>query len=206
MKQKLDIENWHRKAHFNFFKQFDEPMYGVCVTIDCNAAYRFAKQNKISFYLYTLFEALNATLSVEPFRYRIEGDEVFIYDEIIAASTIARPNGTFGYGYIDYHADMAKFITEASKEVERVQARNDLELSSIENVIRFSSLPWVDFTSLSHARTFSIKNSCPSISFGKMTEKDGRRSMPMSIHVHHALVDGLHIGQYVDSFQQLMNG
>jgi chloramphenicol O-acetyltransferase type A len=29
--------------------------------------------------------------------------------------------------------------------------------------------------------------------------------MPMSIHVHHGLVDGLHLGQFVDYFQEIMN-
>ena len=29
--------------------------------------------------------------------------------------------------------------------------------------------------------------------------------MPVSIHVHHALVDGLHVGQYIDCFQELLN-
>jgi chloramphenicol O-acetyltransferase type A len=38
-----------------------------------------------------------------------------------------------------------------------------------------------------------------------MTEKDGKRSMPVSIHAHHGLVDGLHVGQYIDCFQELMN-
>jgi chloramphenicol O-acetyltransferase type A len=52
---------------------------------------------------------------------------------------------------------------------------------------------------------FSFEDSAPSISFGKMTECNGKRSMPVSVHVHHALVDGLHIGQYIDCFQQLMD-
>jgi chloramphenicol O-acetyltransferase type A len=29
--------------------------------------------------------------------------------------------------------------------------------------------------------------------------------MSVSIHVHHALVDGYHVGLYVDRFQALMN-
>jgi chloramphenicol O-acetyltransferase type A len=52
---------------------------------------------------------------------------------------------------------------------------------------------------------FSGKDSCPSISFGKMTESNGKRLMPVSVHLHHALIDGLHIGQYIDCFQELMN-
>ncbi|MEO6631291.1 MAG: chloramphenicol acetyltransferase [Mucilaginibacter sp.] len=207
MRQKFDTSTWARKAHFEFFRKFEDPVYGVCVTIDCTAAYKFAKEKGVSFYLYTLYNALTAANSLQPFKLRIEGGEAFIYDRIDAASTIGRANGTFGFSYIDYDSSFEKFIAAAKLEVERVQARNDLELVNRNNIIRFSSLPWIDFTSLSHARMFAAdKEDCsPSISFGKMTEKDGKRTMPMSIHVHHALVDGLHIGQYVDCFQALMN-
>jgi chloramphenicol O-acetyltransferase type A len=38
-----------------------------------------------------------------------------------------------------------------------------------------------------------------------MTENGGKRSMPVAIHVNHALVDGIHVGQYVDCFQARMN-
>ncbi|MEO6522348.1 MAG: chloramphenicol acetyltransferase [Mucilaginibacter sp.] len=205
MKQKLDIENWARKEHFNFFKQFEEPHYGVTVSIDCTEAYRFTKQNKISFYLYSLYNAMKATYKVESFRYRIEGDDVFIYDQMIAGATVSRANGTFGYGYMPYYEQLEHFIAEANKVVEDVQSKTDLGRSTMENIIRFSTLPWIDFTSLSHARMFSVKHSCPSITFGKMTEQNGKRSMPVSIHVHHALVDGLHLGEYIDSLQALMN-
>jgi chloramphenicol O-acetyltransferase type A len=29
--------------------------------------------------------------------------------------------------------------------------------------------------------------------------------MPMSIHVHHGLMDGSHLGKLVDYFQEIMN-
>lgn len=36
-------------------------------------------------------------------------------------------------------------------------------------------------------------------------EKD-KRTMPVSVHVHHALVDGSHIGLFIEVFQNLMDG
>jgi len=39
MKTKLDISSWNRKDHFAFFKQFEEPFFGVTVPIDCTTAY-----------------------------------------------------------------------------------------------------------------------------------------------------------------------
>ncbi len=36
-------------------------------------------------------------------------------------------------------------------------------------------------------------------------EKDGKKIMPVAIHVHHALMDGFHVGLFVAEFQQMMN-
>jgi chloramphenicol O-acetyltransferase type A len=205
VRRKLDLETWVRRPHFEFFNAFEEPYYGVCVSVDCTIAYSFAKQNGFSFFLYYLYRSLGAAQSVEAFRYRTEEGEVFIYDRIDAGSAIDRSNGTFGYGHILYHVDLNQFMQDAKREVERVRGSIDLTRTTAANVIRYSPLPWIDFTSLSHARMFAMPDSCPRISFGKITERDGKRSMPVSIHVHHGLVDGLHVGQYIDRFQELMN-
>ncbi len=206
MKQLIDIENWPRKDHFKFFSQFDEPFFGLTVTIDCTAAYKMSKQLGVSFFLYYLHKALAAVNMVEAFRYRIDGDKVYLYDEVHASPTINRPDGTFGFSYVDYHPDFNTFVTGAQIEIERVQNSTGLiPAISGENVIHFSAIPWVDFTSLSHARSFSFKDSMPKISFGKVTEKDGVKTMPVSIHVHHGLMDGYHVGQFVEKYQELLN-
>lgn len=206
MKTKLDIESWARKDHFNFFKQFEEPFFGVCVDIDCTNAYKKCKGEGISFFLYYLHKSLVAANRVEPFRYRIEGDNVFIYDNVHASPTINRPDGTFGFAYMDYFEDFNEFYSEAKKEIERVQSSTGLiPAISGENVIHYSSLPWVDFKSISHARSFSFKDSCPKVTFGKITKQNSKLKMPVSIHVHHALMDGIHVGQFIDEFQKLMD-
>ena len=38
-----------------------------------------------------------------------------------------------------------------------------------------------------------------------MTGEGEYRSMPISIHVHHALMDGYEVGLFVEEFQKLMN-
>ena len=57
----------------------------------------------------------------------------------------------------------------------------------------------------SHARSFTFPDSCPKISFGKMMIENGKKTMSMSVHVHHGLIDGYHVGQFVNLFQELMN-
>ena len=92
------------------------------------------------------------------------------------------------------------------QEIENVKNTNSLlPAVSSENLIHFSAIPWLHFTSISHARSFSHPDSCPKISFVKMTENNGVKEMPVSIHGHHALMDGFHVGLFVDKFQNLLN-
>ncbi|MFD1316473.1 CatA-like O-acetyltransferase [Namhaeicola litoreus] len=207
MKKQIDINTWNRKDHFNFFKQFEEPFFGVTVEINCTKAYRKAKERNYSFFLYYLHTSLVAANSIEPFRYRIIDGEVFVFDSVNASPTINRENGPFGFSYMNYKENFEDFVIEAKKEIERVRSTTGLMPAvSGENVIHYSSLPWLNFTSLSHARSYSFLDSCPKISFGQMFEKEGEKFMPVSIHVHHALMDGYEVGLFVDKFQILMNG
>ena len=208
MKTLLDIENWPRKEHFHFFRKFEEPFFGAVVQIDCTSAYQNAKDSGNSFFLYYLHKTLIAVNAIANFRYRVEDDKIVIHNRIDGSATISREDGSFGFSLIEYDPDFEIFSNNALAEIERVKSTPGLFTRNFDedNLIHFSSIPWVDFTSLSHARSFAFADSCPKISFGKMTVSSaGKRSMPMSVHVHHALMDGLHVGQFVDCFQNEMN-
>lgn len=207
MRHPLDMDRWARKAHYEFFSRFEEPFFGVTVQVDCTSAFDRAKASGHSFFLSYLHKALVAANLVEAFRYRIIDGQVWVYDQVNASPTINRPDGTFGFGYMNYEEDFAVFETNATIEMDRVRNSSGLEPAvSGENVIHFSSIPWISFTSLSHARSFAHKDSIPKISFGKMTETNGIRSMPVSVHAHHGLMDGYQVGQFLEHFQGLMKG
>ena len=206
MKQKLNIEIWNRREHFLFFKQMEEPFFGITITVDCTKAYDKAKEHGVSFFTYYLHKTLVAVNSVEPFRYRILNDEVYIFDRIDVSSTILREDKTFGFSQIEYSEDLNEFAENTKNEIARIQTTTGLLTREYsENLIHFSALPWINFTSFSHARSFSWPDSCPKISFGKMIDENGKKTMSMSIHVHHGLMDGYHVGEFVELFQKLMD-
>lgn len=206
MKKKIDLNTWKRRSHFQFFNRFEEPFWGVTIEVDCGAAYDFCKENNFSFFLFYLYQSLVAANRTDAFRYRILKDEVFLYDTVDASPTINRPDGTFGFAYLKYQENWQQFHELATQEVERVRQSSDLTPAvSGENVIHYTALPWLKFSSVSHARAFSLPDSCPKIAFGKLSEEQGRRVMPVAIHVHHALVDGRDVGEFVEIFQELMS-
>lgn len=205
MYTELNIDKWARKDHFHFFRKFEEPFFGITVEMDCTEAYETAKKSGVSFFLTYLHKALKAANEVEPFRYRIAGEEIRIYDKIDASPTIDRPDGTFGFSYMAYHEEFDVFYSAAQKEIQRIRQSSGLDpATSGQNVIHFSALPWINFTSVSHARSFSFEDSCPKISMGKMTLKNQRRVMPVSVYAHHALVDGIHVSKFLEKYQNYL--
>ena len=206
MKQKLNIETWNRKEHFLFFKQMEEPFFGVSIVVDCTKAYANAKELGVSFFTYYLHKTLKAVNSIEPFRYRILNDEIYIFDQIDASATILREDKTFGFSQVEYAEELLEFAKNTKTEIARIQNTTGLLTREYsDNLIHFSALPWINFTSFSHARSFTWPDSCPKISFGKMMEENGKKTMSMSIHVHHGLMDGYHVGEFVNLFQELMD-
>jgi chloramphenicol O-acetyltransferase type A len=204
-REKIDVETWERRASFQFFKDFTEPYHGVCLRVDCTATYRYAKQHRLSVFLSLLHRSLMAAQQVENFRTRVVDGTVWRYEVINGGSAVGRANGTIGFGHYQFRERIEEFVREAAVELDRVRLREDLERYPDVNLIRYSVLPWFDFTSLSHARDFTRGDTAPLITFGKITEADGRSTMPVSIHVHHALIDGLHVAQFVEKFQQALD-
>jgi chloramphenicol O-acetyltransferase type A len=204
-RQKINLDTWERRAAFQFFKNFTEPYHGVCLRVDCTVTYRHAKQHHLSVFLSLLHRSLVAAHQVENFRTRIVDGAVWRYEQINAGSAVGRANGTIGFGHYQFRQQIDDFVNEASIELDRVRQSDDMERYPEANLIRYSVLPWFDFTSISHARDFSHEDSAPHITFGKITDADGRCTMPVSIHAHHALADGFHVAQFVDKFQHFLD-
>lgn len=206
MKRKIDISSWNRKGHLEFFSAFQEPFFGITTTIDFTTAYEKAKAMQISFFVYYLHKTLAAVNQIENFRYRIEGEDVFLYEEIDASATIMREDKTFGFSFMKFHEDIHEFNTIVQKEIERIQTTTGILTREYpENIIHFSAVPWINFTGLTHSRNFGVADSCPKISYGKLVEENGKKSMALSVTAHHGLVDGYHIGLFIEALQTELN-
>ena len=208
MKHILDIENWSRKEHFQFFRKFDEPFFGVTALVDCTRAYASSKKDNIPFFVFYLHKVLLAVNEVEPFRYRISGDQIEVWDQIDASPTISREDGSFAFSLFKFAPELHAFAEIAKTEIERIRQTPGLFTRTFNNnnIVHFSALPWIDFTSLSHARSFSFPDSCPKISIGKVTtDIEGRKTFPVSVHVHHGLMDGFHVGQFFEVLQKALD-
>lgn len=205
---RLDLEEWPRRAHFEFFRAYDNPWFNLCADVDVTALHaRCAADGGPSFFAASLWCSLAAANGIPELRYRIRGDGVVVFPAIHGGSTVLLPDGTFRFAYYDWDDDFDRFVYHVGRVLDRVKVESGPldPQDHRDDLIHYSVIPWVSFTSFAHARRWGTDDAIPKIVFGKHREAGDRRLMPVSVEVHHALVDGLHVGKLYEAFQRRLD-
>ena len=204
----LDLENWSRKEHFEFFSAMEEPFFGLTVQLDMRKAYQYCKAKAYSLSMYYLYAAAWASNEVESFRYRIMDSKPVVFETIHLNAVQLRPDKSFVFTYMPFAKDFESFLKLAEPERKAALKRAGLGITEDTkrlDSVHYSVLPWIDFSSLSHARSFSFPDSCPKVSFGKLVTEADQMRMPCAVHVHHGLIDGYHVGQFLEKLQAFLD-
>lgn len=200
----LDTDGWSRREAFEYFRGFDKPYFSVCVRLDVAPLKAYLAQAGVgSFSLACHFLTLRIANLQPPFRLRLQGGRVRVYERIGGSATVLRDDDSFSFAYFDDAPDYAQFCLGASAAIAASRSGRapfDPKLDEAA-VIHFTTLPWLHFSSFSHARNWGQEDSIPKIAFGR-TDADGARWwLPCSVEVHHALMDGLQLGRYVQALE-----
>jgi chloramphenicol O-acetyltransferase type A len=203
MPEYLDTEAWSRRHLFRLFKDYDAPYFNVCADVDVTALLAFARGRGLSCFVAYHYLSTKTANEVEAFRYRLRGERVLVHERVNAGAIVLLPDDSFTFVYFDFtedftafHANARALIDGAKREPPPLDAR-----AGQDDLIYHSVIPWVSFTSISHARDSRQKSGIPKVSFGKFREASGRIWMPVSVEAHHALMDGLHAGRFFERLQ-----
>ena len=202
----LDVANWARRDLFEFFRGYDKPYFNVCMQLDVTRLLALLRRRPgVSVSLTYHYFALRAANEIEPFRYRLRDGKVIVHDVIHGGTTVLLPNENFTLAYFEYDANFETFITGADRAVkEALSGDGAFRPNTRDDMIHCTTLPWLSFTSFSHARNWGREDSVPKIAFGKFVKEQERTLLPFSVEVHHALMDGLHVGRYVSRLEEAL--
>lgn len=208
MKTTLDLANWSRQAHFEMYKNAPQPYFNVCIGLESRALQAFCFQEQIPFSYAYLYLAQQTIGEYFPMGLRIENQQVVHYPQSVLGMLQLADDDTFRFSYLEPQRNFKQFQQQAKKvaqqakadplfneQVTKYEQRNDL--------IHTSVLPWLHFTSFSHAIAEQGATGIPKLVFGKYDKASGK--LPFSIDVHHALMDGLHVAQFVKLLQAKFN-
>src|SRR5437588_8726195 len=205
MSKYLDIESWARRDLFEFIRGYEKPHFNIFIGIDFTWLLTLLRGRPgVSVSVAYLYFALRVANEIEPFHYRLKDGKVIVVDVINGGTTVLLPNESFSYAYFDYQENFEKFVLGGTQSIERVQAEGLLKPTMRDDLIYFTVLPWVSFSSFAHARTPGRGESVPRIAFGKFTSESERTRLPISVEVHHALMDGLHVGRFLARLEEML--
>lgn len=207
----IDINTWHRKNHFAFYKDFSDPCFNLCCQVEVTRIVAYAKQHKLSLFLVLLYLSNKATMQIQAFKIRLDAhNNPVMVDQINPSATVLTADDSFNFCYFKNQPTLTTFIEQAT--LAREQALKQPALSNIsqdKDQIYYSVIPWLEFTSFKHATTKGFSD-IPKIVFGKITprkvhvDQEEKLMMPVSVELHHALADGIDIAKYIQAFQDQM--
>lgn len=204
----IDMESWKRREHFAFFYKMDYPQYNICMDLDITNFLAFTKEKKLPFYYAMIFAAMHSVNKVENFRYRIREGRAVLHYKIHPSFTEMdnEDDELFKIVTTELTDDIAAFV-EAAKQDNKNQTVyfDGQKLIGRDDLVYITSLPWISFTHLSHTISLNRNDAVPRISWGKYYKKGEKVWLPFSVQVHHALVDGIHIGKYIRILQDYLN-
>ncbi len=202
----LDIEKWPRKTTFEFFKNFEDPFFNFSANVDVGLLYKFCKRNDLSFSLTVLYCSLVAANEIREFRIRLFCGRLVEFDRIHATQTILNDDETFSFAYFEMKDDVFEFNRSGKEALEKYKAMKTFDVESDRaDLIYYSVIPWVSFTSFKHASRLDKGQTVPRIVFGKHFDEGDNKMMPLSVEANHRIMDGLHVGKFFMRFQEIAN-
>ena len=202
----LDIENWPRKSTYDFFKNYPDPFFNFTANLDVTPLYRFCKENNLAYSLAALYCSLLAVNEIREFRIRLMDGQLVEFDRIHATQTILNDDETFSFAYFEMKDDIFDFNRAGKAALEKYKALKTFDVERDRfDLIYYSVIPWVSFTSFKHASRLDRNQTIPRVVFGKMFDDGGdRKLMPLSVEANHTVMDGFHVGKFFNRFQEII--
>lgn len=202
----IDIENWKRKDHYNYFKSLSYPHFSISGNLDITSFYKYIKENELPFFISVLYAAVKTANNIREFKFRIREDKVIEHETVSPSFTVMTEGEVFGFCASKFTDIFTDFKNDTLTAIEK--AKNNVSIEDEpgrDDLLYITSIPWVSFTRVTHPINMNPVDCIPRISLGKYFEEGGRMKLPLSVQAHHALVDGIHVGQFFNNLQEILN-
>lgn len=201
----IDLSSWSRRDQFEMFRGSPLPCFNVCADVDITETRRAAKRRGVPITAAIVYLIARTANQIPEFRTRIRQDCVVEHAVVHPASTVLTSNDLFAFCTYQYRPNFAAFVDSYREATARAKEHPSLDnATDRDDLLYATAIPWVSFTSFSHPVLSIPADSIPRFAWGRFHERGETAMMPLSVQGHHALMDGLHVGQYFQLFQDLL--
>ena len=201
----IDRSTWPRREQFEMFLQFGFPYFSITADVDITAyRERLPKGGRFTIGLvYAIAAAANA---VPEFRQRIRNDEVVEFETVHPSIIVLNDDEAFRFVNFPFAPDFDTFAADAPQRIEDARTAPSMySLDDQDDFLFLTGLPWISFSGVFHAAPTHAPDSVPRIAWGKYKTEGARILLPLNVQVHHALIDGVHVGRFYAEVQKIMD-
>jgi chloramphenicol O-acetyltransferase type A len=201
----IDLQTWPRRQHYEIYRRFDHPHFSLCANVDLGAFYSLVKERGFSISAAIIYLISRVANEIPEFRYRMRGEQVVEHAIVHPSTTLLNGDDLFSFCTIQYSEDFSEFVTRAARQMAYVREHPTLsDEPGRDDMLFMTAIPWVSFTSFTHPTHLNPADSVPRFAWGKFFEEGGALKMPLGVQVHHALMDGVHVGRYYEKIQDYL--
>jgi len=204
--RRIDLQSWPRRQHFELFSGFAYPYFNLCADVDVAGIVGAVKEQRSSFTTLLIYCLARAANEIPELRQRIRDGAVIEHRVVHPSVTVLTTEDLFSFSFFEYAENAATFVRSAMKAIEC--AREDPSIKddpTRDDFLFMTAIPWVSFNSMMHPVPLSPPDSVPRIAWGRYRVEGDRTPMPLSLHAHHGLVDGIHVGRFFARVQELID-
>lgn len=199
----IEQEGWPRKEQFDLFRGFGFPYFALTANVDITA-YREHLPEGHRFTVGVVHALATAANELPAFRQRIRGDRVIEFDIVHPSIIVLGENEAFRFCSFPFQPSYRGFAADAPAHMDAARAADTMfTLADQDDYLFMTCIPWVAFTGVVHAAPIHAPDSVPRIAWGKAHTMDGRVLLPLNVQVHHALVDGIHVGRFFTRVEEI---
>lgn len=204
----IDFNEWYRKEYFYYFTKMLPTGYSISVEIDITNTYNIIKKANKKFFPAYLYVASKLISEQQEFKIATLDNQIGYYevlhpsyacfheDDKTMSNMWTEYNDDFEIFYNNYMDDQNKYASNHG-----ILAKPDMPP---QNNCMIGMLPWIKFSSYTPVPYADLNMYFPVLQAGKFFDKDGKKMMPLSITVHHAVADGYHVSLFIEKFQKHM--
>jgi len=205
--REINLDTWERRTHFLTYRDFEQPLFGMCANVDVGQLYEHAKRLQCSFTVAVIYIISKAANAIPQLRQRIRGTTVIEHEVVHPSTTVLLANDLFTFCTMDYVEPFSAFAAGADERVAHAKQNPSLQDEpGRDDMLYMTPIPWVTFTSFMHPYPARPVDSVPRLAWGKRVATGSGWQMPLAVQGHHALMDGVHMGRFygelADYFQR----
>lgn len=205
----VSLDEWERSNHFQYYRNILKCGYSVTVALDVTAFHRHVQREAIRFFPAFVYCVSRQIQEMREFRMGTdEGGNPGFYDCLHPNYTIFHEDDhTFSDLWTEYTPDFAAFYYRMTEDMQKYGSRKGVKIKPQQpkNFYCISCVPWLDFTGYSAYTQSGEPMLFPIITYGKITKKDGKETVPFCVNISHAAADGYHTSQFINGLQEKLN-